>query len=156
MGTKLLPIAEVLATALINVVDSPGFQKALNDMVQGFEDFGKWLVSKEGQGAVKDFGDAFLFVIDTVSNTIKGIKALIDIWNKFWGIQESKPLVDIGRQGGTDNMRRTTPTGPSTGPSTRTRVQAPVINFNVPVDSVSAGREVRRVLDDYNRANGIR
>jgi hypothetical protein len=156
LGEKLLPIAEVLATALINVVDSPGFQKALNDMVQGFEDFGKWLVSKEGQVAVKDFGDAFLFVVETVSKTVKAIEKLIDIWNKFWGIQESKPLVDIGRQGGTDNMGRTTPTGPSTGPSARTRAQAPVINFNVPVDSVSAGREVRRVLDDYNRANGIR
>jgi hypothetical protein len=156
MGEKLLPIAEVLAEALINIVDSPGFQKALNNMVQGFEDFGKWLVSKEGQVAVKDFGDAFLFVIDTVSKTVKAIEKLIDIWNKFWGIQESKPLVDIGRQGGTDNMGRTTPTGPSTGPSTRTRAQAPVINFNAPIDSVSAGREVARVLADYNRANGAR
>jgi hypothetical protein len=156
MGEKLLPIAEVLAEALIEVVDSPGFQKNLTQMVQGFEDFGKWLTSEEGTRAVRDFGDAFVFVFGTIANSINGLKKLIDIWNKFWGIQESKPLVDIGRQGGTDNMGRTTPTGPSTGPSTRTRAQAPVINFNVPVDSVSAGREVRRVLDDYNRANGIR
>jgi hypothetical protein len=156
MGEKLLPIAEVLATALINVVDSPGFQKALDNMVQGFEDFGKWLVSEEGQGAVKDFGDAFLFVIESVSNTVKGIQALIDIWNKFWGIQESKPLVDIGRQGGTDNMGRTTPTEP-TGPTAKTPTMAPVtVNFNTPIDSVSAGREVARVLADYNRANGSR
>jgi len=31
-----------------------------------------------------------------------------------------------------------------------------VINFNTPVDSVSAGREVARVLADYSRANGAR
>ena len=31
-----------------------------------------------------------------------------------------------------------------------------VVNFNAPVDSVSAGREVARVLSDYNRANGLR
>lgn len=156
MGEKLLPIAEVLAEALINIVDSPGFQKALNDMVQGFEDFGKWLVSPEGQGAVKSFGDAFLFVIDTVADTVKGIQALIDEWNKFWGIQQDKPLVDIGRQGGTDNFGRTTPTG-STGPSSRISSKAAVtVNFNAPVDSVSAGREVARVLADYSRANGVR
>jgi hypothetical protein len=156
LGEKFLPIAEVLAEALINIVDSPGFQKALDDMVQGFEDFGKWLVSPEGQGAVKSFGEAFLFVIDTVANTVKGIQALIDEWNKFWGIQQDKPLVDIGRQGGTDNMGRTTPTGP-TGPSARIASKAAVtVNFNAPVDSVSAGREVARVLADYSRANGVR
>ena len=156
MGEKLLPIAEVLAEALINIVDSPGFQKALEDMVQGFEDFGKWLVSKEGQGAVKAFGDAFLFVIDTVANTVKGIQALIDEWNRFWGIQQNKPLVDIGRQGGADNLGRTTPTGPAQPPR-RIADRAPVIvNFNAPVDSVSAGREVARVLADYSRANGVR
>jgi hypothetical protein len=156
MGEKLLPIAEVLATALINVVDSPGFQKALNNMVKGFEDFGKWLISKEGQGAVKDFGDRFLSVIDTVSVTVKVIQELIDTWNKFWGITESKPLVGIGRQGGTDNMGRTTPTGP-TGPAAKTPTMAPVtVNFNAPIDSVSAGREIARVLADYNRSNGGR
>jgi hypothetical protein len=156
LGEKFLPIAEVLAEALINIVDSPGFQKALNDMVQGFEDFGKWLVSAEGQGAVKSFGEAFLFVIDTVANTVKGIQALIAEWNKFWGIQQDKPLVDIGRQGGTDNLGRTTPTRP-TGPPLRIGTNAPVtVNFNAPVDSVSAGREVARVLADYSRANGVR
>lgn len=156
LGEKFLPIAEVLAEALINIVDSPGFQKALEDMVQGFEDFGKWLVSAEGQGAVKSFGEAFLFVIDTVANTVKGIQALIAEWNKFWGIQQDKPLVDIGRQGGTDNLGRTTPTGPS-GPSARIASKAAVtVNFNAPVDSVSAGREVARVLADYSRANGVR
>jgi len=31
-----------------------------------------------------------------------------------------------------------------------------VVNFNAPVDSVSAGREVARVLADYNRSNGRR
>jgi hypothetical protein len=155
LGEKFLPIAEVLAEALINIVDSPGFQKALNDMVQGFEDFGKWLVSAEGQGAVKSFGEAFLFVVDTVANTVKGIQALIAEWNKFWGIQQDKPLVDIGRQGGADNLGRTTPTGPPG--SARIASKASVtVNFNSPVDSVSAGREIQRVLQDYSRANGVR
>jgi hypothetical protein len=30
------------------------------------------------------------------------------------------------------------------------------VNFNAPIDSVSAGREVARVLSDYHRASGIR
>jgi hypothetical protein len=36
------------------------------------------------------------------------------------------------------------------------RANAPIINFNAPIDSVSAGREVARVLADYSRANGAR
>jgi len=31
-----------------------------------------------------------------------------------------------------------------------------IVNFNTPVDSVSAGREVSRVLSDFQRANGRR
>jgi hypothetical protein len=31
-----------------------------------------------------------------------------------------------------------------------------IVNFNTPVDSVSAGREISRVLSDYSRANGGR
>ena len=30
------------------------------------------------------------------------------------------------------------------------------VNFNTPVDSVSAGREIARVLSDYDRARGLR
>jgi hypothetical protein len=156
MGEKLLPIAEVLANALINIVDSPGFQKNLTNMVKGFEEFGIWLASPDGQKAVEDFGNAFLAVTQIISDTVRGIQRLIDEWNRFWGIQQNKPLVDIGRQGGTDNMGRTTPRGP-TGPSARIASKAAVtVNFNAPVDSVSAGREVARVLADYSRANGVR
>jgi len=46
-------------------------------------------------------------------------------------------------------------TGPFGGTSGRGMV-APIINFNSPIDSVSAGREVARVLADYNRSNGRR
>jgi hypothetical protein len=31
-----------------------------------------------------------------------------------------------------------------------------VVNFNTPIDSVSAGREISRVLSDFNRASGRR
>jgi hypothetical protein len=31
-----------------------------------------------------------------------------------------------------------------------------VVNFNAPVDSVSAGREISRVLKEYDRSNGGR
>jgi hypothetical protein len=44
--------------------------------------------------------------------------------------------------------------GPTT-PADRLGAQVNV-NFYTPVDSVSAGREVARVLSDYNRVSGIR
>jgi hypothetical protein len=155
MGEKLLPIAEVLAEALLEVVDAPGFKKGLDNLVEGFEQFGKWLTSEEGTKAVRDFGDAFVFVFERVSDVVRGLEFVIDTWNKLWGIQQDKPLVDIGRQGGTDNLGRTTPTGPP-GSARIASKAAVVVNFNSPVDSVSAGREIQRVLQDYSRANGVR
>jgi hypothetical protein len=154
MGEKLLPIAEVLAEALINIVDSPGFQKSLDTMVQGFEDFGKWLVSAEGQDAVKDFGEAFLFVIETVADAVNGIQILIDEWNKFWGIQQDKPLVDIGPQGGPDNLKLTPPSLGGRTADGASGGRNVVVNINGATDSVAAGREVQRALDAYGRARG--
>jgi hypothetical protein len=156
LGFKLLPIAEVLAEALINIVDSPGFQKNLTNMVKGFEEFGIWLASPDGQKAVDDFGNAFLAVTQTISDTVRIIGNLIDAWNEFWGIQQNKPLVDIGRQGGTDNLGRTTPTG-STGPSARISSKAPVVvNVNALAPTPEIGRAVVAAIQDYERTSGRR
>jgi hypothetical protein len=155
MGEKLLPIAEALATALIQVVDSPGFQKALNNMVQGFEDFGKWLKSPDGIKATRDFGDAFVFVATAVGDLVSGIRIMIGWLKQLIGVQE-----DYNDASGT-KLRRSSANvpmpAPRNEPTAPTRSQSPVVvNFNTPVDSVSAGREVSRVLADYLRANGIR
>jgi hypothetical protein len=47
---------------------------------------------------------------------------------------------------------------PSSGRSRLTPAPAGgmVVNFNAPIDSVSAGREISRVLSDFNRASGRR
>lgn len=156
MGEKLLPIAEVLAEALIRVVDSPGFQKSLNDMVSGFEDFGKWLQSPDGTQAVKDFGDAFIAISTFVGDVIRGLKTMEEFWNKVIGKQkEYSAGGGMGGGGGGGVGGAPAPLRPQ--PAPRFPTNAPItVNFNTPVDSVSAGREISRVLADYSRANGMR
>lgn len=162
MGEKLLPIAEVLAEVLMDIVDSPGFQKALRGMVQGFEDFGKWLRSKEGIQAVEDLGGAMGGLIDFIDRAISGLKTMWGWWKTI-----NAAASEYGKSGGGRNESIVPqnngggsyddPTGLGGLGKARGRQPASVtVNINTPIDSVSAGREISRVLSDYNRANGIR
>lgn len=155
MGEKLLPIAEVLAEALINIVDSPGFQSTLDLTVQKFEDFGKWLSSKDGIKKVNELGDAFINVADAIITVTKFLKELSS-WNPAgWvvdllsgGKTKNGFVIPFGNPSAPGGPRPITPSPINNAPIT--------VNFNAPVDSVSAGREISRVLADYSRANGAR
>jgi hypothetical protein len=162
MGDRFLPIAEVVAEALIKIVDSPGFQKALQNMLQGFEDFGKWLNSPDGIVAVEDLGTAFGGLVEFIGNIVKGLKTVIG-----WYKKAMKAASDFAKSGGggfggfgvispgnPGGGSKEDPTGLGGLRGDRSRAPAPIINFNAPIDSVSAGREVARVLNDYQRANG--
>jgi len=163
MGEKLLPIAEVLAEALINLVDSPGFQKNLARMVEGFEEFGVWLNSPEGTVAVEDLGTAFGGIVEFLGNIVKGLKTVIGWYKKAMKAASDYAKMGGGGFGGFGVISPGNPGGGSKEDPTglgglggnRSR-PAPIINFNAPIDSVSAGREVARVLADFNRANGGR
>jgi hypothetical protein len=165
MGEKLLPIAEVLADALIQIVDSPGFQKNLDSMVQGFADFGKWLNSAEGTAAVKQMGEDLKFVGDVIANIAEGLRIVIKLFGQ--AAAEYKKFVNSGGSGYTPSGGRiprdtrfdrpnTGGGGGGSGPGVVADRVGMTVNFNAPVDSVSAGREVARVLADYNRSNGLR
>jgi hypothetical protein len=162
MGEKLLPIAEVLATALINLVDSPGFQKNLAKMVSGFEEFGVWLNSPDGVTAVEDLGTAFGGLVEFLGNIVKGLKTVIGWYKKAMKAASDFAKTGAGGFGGFGVISPGNPGGGSKEDPTglgglrgdRSRAPAPIINFNAPIDSVSAGREVARVLNDYQRANG--
>jgi hypothetical protein len=53
--------------------------------------------------------------------------------------------LDVGPRGGTGG-NTSAPGGP--------KPKGIVVNFNSPIDSVSAGREIARVLSDYDRTRG--
>ena len=114
-----------------------------------------WLASPQSKQDIKDITDAFValgqaakFTLDVILN----IKAGLDAVTKF-----NKELFGgIGVSGTVIVPKTPKPSGNTSAPGGARSSSAPVINFNAPVDSVSAGREVARVLSDYNRANGAR
>jgi hypothetical protein len=166
MGEKLLPIAEVLSEALIKLVDSPGFQKNLARMVSGFEEFGVWLNSPDGTQAVDDLAEALKFVAEFLGNIVKGLKTVIGWYKKAMNAASDFAKTGAGGLGGggfigpgnNGGYGKDDPTGLGGlgGNKPEKSLPAPIINFNAPIDSVSAGREVARVLADYNRSNGGR
>lgn len=123
------------------------------------KELAKWVASPQGKEDLKAIVDAFVSMAKAI-NEIVG--AVIDLRNAWSGV--TKELATYNNEyfatgGGAVGGRRPYGSGGQTQTPTNSRIaqKAQVtVNFNAPVDSVSAGREVARVLADYNRANGAR
>jgi hypothetical protein len=122
----------------------------------------KWLGTPQGRKDVRAIADAFIdaaYGIKEMANFLRDVKGLLDSITKF-NMDWVGALRDFQRDVlGRDRNARGDGSGRGSEPfggTSRDRSSAPVINFNAPIDSVSAGREVARVLADYNRANGAR
>lgn len=125
-----------------------------------------WLGTPQGQKDVQAIADAFVEGAKGVRDMalfLKDVKGFLDAITKFnmdW-VRELENFQDsiTGRGSGGNNPNSpggnpSAPGGPPNG--ARMGNKGVVVNFNAPIDSVSAGREVARVLADYNRANGVR
>jgi hypothetical protein len=133
---------------------------ALEDMNK---EISKWLSTPQGRKDVEAIADAFIgaaYGIKEMANFLRDVKILLDSISKFnmdWvgALRDFRNSV-LGT-GSSGNNAKGDSSGKGTEPFGGTsRASAPIINFNAPIDSVSAGREVARVLADYNRANGGR
>jgi hypothetical protein len=133
---------------------------ALEDMNK---EISKWLSTPQGRKDVEAIADAFIgaaYGIKEMANFLRDVKGLLDSITKFnmdWvgALRDFQNSV-LGT-GSSGNNAKGDSSGKGTEPFGGTsRASAPIINFNAPIDSVSAGREVARVLSDYNRANGAR
>jgi hypothetical protein len=114
----------------------------------------KWLSTPQGQKDVRAIADAFVAMSLAIKDVVLFLKQVFDLFDAI-----SKFNMDwVGALRGARDFLIGNPTSPAPTPRTpsRTPSSAPVINFNSPIDPVSAGREVARVLADYNRANGMR
>jgi hypothetical protein len=124
-----------------------------------------WLSTPQGRKDVQVIADGFVnaaYGIREMANFLRDVRNLLEeikpftdlldqigkfvIQNRFGFITELPgQLSDLGRGN-----------SGSSGGGGRSGTKGIVVNFNAPVDSVSAGREVARVLADYSRANGLR
>ena len=128
----------------------------------------KWLGTPQGKKDVKDIADAFVAGAIGVRDMakflgeVKGFLDSITSFNMDWvgALRDFRNSIlgTTGGGGGGGGNRGTASGGNPSAPGgpRGTASASVVVNFNAPVDSVSAGREVARVLSDYNRANGVR
>lgn len=119
------------------------------------EEIDKWISSPQGKKDVRELVDAFVSIANALregSNFARDTKKFMDdiTANNKW-------FFDLIRNWAVDtfNLPSTpTPSGELPIVADRPRASGITVNFNAPVDSVAAGREVARVLADYDRARG--
>lgn len=130
----------------------------------------KWLATPQGRKDVQEIANAFVDAakgIRDMARFLKEVKGFLDQIKPFTDLlglignlvvsNRFGFITDLPRQLGIIGGGNSGLQGPGPiGPTSRMPSSAPIINFNAPIDSVSAGREVARVLADYNRANGAR
>ena len=165
---RVLGLAEASATPLeklnaqfAQIGDSIGeaMLPALEDMNK---EISKWLSTPQGKKDIEAITEAFIagayavrdfsrFLAD-VFRTISDLKKLLDAGASTNAGGRGDGITPPNRGGGSYDD----PTGLGGLGGGRMGNKGVTVNFNAPIDSVSAGREVARVLADYNRANGVR
>ena len=162
VGDKLLPAIETLADKFGEWLDGPAGKKAIAEFVASFEVLAAYLANPKNITRLQEIAKGFASMATALAD-------IFGIAEKFMGIPEWLARAIFGGTYDTASdaidafNNRNAPTGGEDtrygGPDVaRSKTAAPtvIVNFNTPVDSVSAGREVSRVLSDFQRANGRR
>lgn len=162
IALRLLPRIDDVADKIGAWLDGPFGKKAIETISQAFQDFINWLgdsknIAKIGMiaDAMTKLAGAILLAFDAVEKFTGIPKWLVELmfgknfvtnYKKAMGLDTSTYVPNLGTPGSTD--------GPPVVPDRQGSARI-TVNFNSPIDSVSAGREVARVLSDYNRVRGI-
>jgi len=115
-----------------------------------------WLASPQGQEDLANIVQAFVAMAEAINLVVGGVIGLMNAWKDATGQLDAYVKSQEGVTGSGGSRFYVPGVTPVSTPTTSQASTAPVINFNAPIDSVSAGREVARVLADYNRSNGNR
>lgn len=153
MNAQFQQIGDSIGTAMLPALES------MNKQVS------TWLSTPQGRQDVQAIADAFVAAaygirdmakfLGQVRNLLDQIKPFTDLLKLIGDtiLQRQFSFLQLPGQlsGANTGGNRGGGGGGGVGASV-----APIINFNAPIDSVSAGREIARVLSDYNRASGRR
>jgi hypothetical protein len=141
----------------------PAAEKVWENIQDIIENFNEWLESPTGQSAVALLKFAFEAILNTVTAISDGLKLISDwflspTYGKLKDMESDNGPLGSKAYNSSDNPM--TPGVETTNPTysansfNNAKSRPIVVNFNTPVDSVSAGKSVARVLKDYNRMNG--
>ena len=135
IGERMLPFLDDAVGKLTAFLATAEGKRTLERIIKSFEDLAKNI------GIVVD---ALIYLAKWWDRAAEGARKYQEQVEKGKGRfgRETTPFPEDDNQ----------PTVPTVADN-YDRSGAIVVNFNAPVDSVSAGREVARVLQDYNRLN---
>lgn len=119
-----------------------------------------FLQTAEGKRTIERIIKAFEDLARNIGFVVDALISLATWWDKVTeGARKYQEQVEQGKgrfgRNTTPFPTEDTDSGNPSAPG-GARSRGIVVNFNAPIDSVSAGREVARVLADYNRSNGRR
>lgn len=160
LSDAVLPAVDTLADEFSAWLDSEEGKKFVDDLAKAFEDFAAWITSPQGGQQLGEMGQTLTDMANGARDLAKFIRDVKKALDSF--TQDNIDFFDNIRiwADETFNLPNYTPPsapmGGDTGAPGGPRPAGITINFNTPVDSVSAGREVARVLADYDRARGMR
>ena len=151
IGYEILPAIEVLGKKIIEWVNGPEGKAAIKRMTDAVASFVAYITSAEGQKAMAAWIDKFATLAGFIADIVDGLTMMIKNTAAVENAHNINQNIRESRNPGTNGF-----VNPSSGRSRLTPAPAGgmVVNFNAPIDSVSAGREISRVLSDFNRASG--
>jgi hypothetical protein len=153
---------------IIDWVQSPGGKKAIQEIADQFGKFVTWLGSSQGKKDIKAWLDNAIKIgeaLVTVANTVlwlsgAGAKKMQNFTNSMDfsgnGSGAKSGTGPLWSQNTGGSSKKSNSGGGGIPPVADRQNAGIVVNINAPMDSVSAGREISRVLADYHRANGGR
>jgi len=114
--------------------------------------FVSYITSAAGQKAIGQWIHKFATMAEFIASIVDGLTMMIRNTQAIENAHNINQDIRNSRNPGSNGY-----VNPSTGGTRMTPAPAGMtVNFNSPIDSVSAGREISRVLSDFNRASGRR
>lgn len=163
---RTIAFFEDVQTAIGNFIDAmqtafndPAVKETFTRLNNGVEKFFDYLASPQGKRDIQNFANgiasAFAVVNETLMFTLFGLNAIGSALQGDWGALN----MTYDEFKNKYFPKYSFPSSSGTLPVVADRAAASaapiVVNFNTPVDSVSAGREIMRVITSYNGARGV-
>jgi hypothetical protein len=140
--------------------NDPAVKETFDRLNNGMKKFFDYLASPKGRKDLQTFANniagAFAVVNETLTFTLFGLNAIMSALSGNFGAlnmsyDQFKNKYFPKTYGGSSTG--SSPNSP-TARSAAVEKASVIVNFNTPIDSVSAGREIVRAVDNYNRTRG--
>jgi hypothetical protein len=146
--------------AMKEAFNDPAVKETFDRLNNGMKKFFDYLASPKGRKDLQTFANniagAFAVVNETLTFTLFGLNAIMSALSGNFGAlnmsyDQFKNKYFPKTYGGSSTG--SSPNSP-TARSAAVEKASVIVNFNTPIDSVSAGREIVRAVDNYNRTRG--